>query len=183
MTAWTNKKFTTVGLHSQRLRLEHFVESCICDEYLSWLADPEVMRFSNQRFRQHTVNSARAYVRSFEATPNSFWAIRLVDGQRLIGTMTAYVAEPHLTADMGLLIGDKANWGRGLGLEAWSTLMAHLFERHGMRKITAGTVRPNVGMTRIMERSGMHLEAVRRRQEIVGGVEEDVLYFARFLDR
>ncbi len=183
MTARTITKPAAAGLTSRRLRLEPFDESCICAAHLSWLSDPEVMRFSNQRFGAHTMESVRAYVRSFEGSGHSFWAIRLAGGDRLIGTMTAYVAEPHRTADMGLLIGDKTCWGQGLGLEAWTALMTHLFDARGMRKVTAGTVRPNVGMMRIMERSGMQLEAVRRRQEIVEGVEEDVLHFARFLDR
>lgn len=166
-----------------RLWLEAFDDSCICTDYLSWLNDPEVVRFSNQRFRVHTAETARTFIRSFAGSPNLFLAIRLAEGGRLIGTMTAYIAPPHRTADMGLMIGDRTQWGRGLGLEAWVSLMDHLFSTHGMRKITAGTLRCNAGMKLIMERSGMHLEAVRSRQEIVEGVEEDVLYFARFVDR
>jgi RimJ/RimL family protein N-acetyltransferase len=172
-----------LNLRSRRLRLESFDESCISPEYLAWLNDPDVMRFSNQRFREHTPESARVYVRSFAGSRNLFVGLRLADSGRLIGTMTAYVAEPHATADMGLLIGDRACWGRGYGLEAWTALMSHLFAARAMRKVTAGTVRSNVGMRLIMERSGMQLEAVRSRQEIVEGVEEDVLYFARFVDR
>ncbi len=172
-----------VSLESPRLRLERFDESCVCAEYLSWLNDPQVVRFSNQRFREHTSESARAYARSFAGSPNLFLAIRLADSRRMIGTMTAYIAEPHRTADMGLLIGDRTYWGQGYGLEAWTALMTHLFTQREIRKVTAGTVRPNIGMKRIMERSGMHLEAVRSRQEIVEAVEEDVLYFARFVRR
>jgi [ribosomal protein S5]-alanine N-acetyltransferase len=170
-------------LSSRRLRLETFAESCIDAVYLSWLNDPEVVRFSNQRFRRHTADSALAYLATFEGSENLFLAVRQTESGRLIGTMTAYVARPHGTADMGILIGDRAAWGQGYGLEAWTTLMSHLGAQPGMRKITAGAVRPNVGMMRIMERSGMELEAVRRRQEIVEGLEEDVLYFARFVDR
>jgi [ribosomal protein S5]-alanine N-acetyltransferase len=172
-----------VSLRSRRLRLEPFDESCISAEYLAWLNDPKVVRFSNQRFREHTAESTRAYVRSFAGSCNLFLTIRLAESGRLIGTMTAYAAEPHRTTDMGLLIGDRTQWGQGFGLEAWTMLMGHLFAALGIRKLTAGAVRPNVGMIRIMERSGMHLEAVRSRQEIVEGVEEDVLYFARFVDR
>ena len=84
---------------------------------------------------------------------------------------------------MGLMIGDKTQWRRGFGLEAWTSLMNHLFIARGMRKVTGGTVRPNVGMRMIMERAGMHLEAVRIRQEIVENAAEDVLHYARFVDR
>jgi [ribosomal protein S5]-alanine N-acetyltransferase len=169
-----------VRLLGRRVVLEPFVESAITAEYLQWLNDPLVMRFSNQRFRTHCTESARAYLASFAGTPNLLLAIRLPEGARMIGTMTAYVAAAHGTADMGLMIGDRASWGRGYGLEAWSTLMGHLLGPCGLRKVTGGTVRANRAMSTIMERSGMHLEAVRLRQEVIDGVEEDVLYFARF---
>lgn len=172
----------TVQVLGPRLKLEPFLESSLNPEYLGWLNDPEVTRFSNQRFRTHTPESARSYVASFADTVNLLLAIRLADSGRMIGTISAYVSEPHRTADMGLMIGDRACWGRGYGLEAWSSLMGHLLGPLGLRKVTGGTVRANVGMRTIMERSGMHLEAVRRRQEIVDGVEEDVLYFSRFRD-
>jgi ribosomal-protein-alanine N-acetyltransferase len=52
----------------------------------------------------------------------------------------------------------------------------------GMRKVTAGTLDCNGAMLRLMEKSGMHHEGSRRRQEIVDGREHDILYFARFRD-
>jgi RimJ/RimL family protein N-acetyltransferase len=173
----------TLRLRSSRLLLEPLTESAIGPEYLGWLNDPEVTRFSNQRFRRHTDKNLREYLGSFGAGPNMLLALQLADEGRMIGTMTAYVAEPHGTADMGLMIGDKSLWGRGYGLEAWSTLMAHLLGARGLRKVTGGAVRANAAMCSIMERSGMHLEAVRRRQEIIDGAESDILLFARFRDR
>lgn len=167
------------GVDSPRLLLERFDASCIGADYLGWLNDPVVTRFSNQRFREHTLESSRRYFDSFEGTPNGFYAVKLKADGRLIGTMTAYVATPHLTADMGIMIGDRRCWGGGFGLEAWSSLLTALLEG-GCRKVTGGTLRANVGMCRIMERSGMSLEAVRARQEIVEQREEDVLYYARF---
>jgi ribosomal-protein-alanine N-acetyltransferase len=173
---------TGARLVARRLVLEPFSEAAIGPEYLAWLNDAQVMRFSNQRFRRHTEESARSYLASFSGSDNLLLAIRLAEGGRMIGTMTAYVAVPHGTADMGLMIGERGSWGRGYGLEAWSRLLTHLLGERGLRKVTAGTVRANVGMRIIMERSGMQLEAVRPRQEIIDGAEEDVLHFARYRD-
>jgi [ribosomal protein S5]-alanine N-acetyltransferase len=170
-------------LTTPRLVLRPFADADIDAAYLSWLADPEVTRFSNQRFRTHSESSARAYLDSFAGTPNHFVALTLRSTDRKIGTMTAYVSPQHRTADLGLLIGERSAWGQGYGLEAWTALMEALFAHLELRKITAGTLRPNTGMLKIMERSGMHEEAVRTRQELLAGKEEDVLYFARFATR
>lgn len=170
------------GLTGARTILTPFAESDVTEEYLGWLRDPEVVRFSNQRFRQHDSNTCLKYLRSFDGTENMFLAVRVRGGGKVVGTITAYVSPTHGTADLGILLGDQAYWGRGLGLDAWMTLMSFLFEKRGLRKVTGGTVRCNVGMIKIMERSGMHLEAVRVRQEVIEGEAQDILYFAKFRD-
>lgn len=160
--------------------LRPFRADDITTDYLDWLADPEVVRFSNQRFRTHTRESALEYLNSFTGSGNIFLSIRLAENQRLVGTITAYCSKPHQTADMGLLIGDRGCWGQGVGLDAWSILMDHLLNVCCLRKVTGGTLRCNAGMVKIMERTGMKLEAVRTQQEMVDQVAQDTLYYAKF---
>lgn len=172
--------FPAVGLYGTKVVLRLFDESDITTQYLGWLHDPRVTRFSNQRFRQHSIDSARAYLGSFVGTDNLFLSIRSHDGQRALGTMTAYVARPHRTVDVGILVGETEFWGRGVGQDAWSTLVNWLLEVALIRKVTAGAVAANIGMVKVMTRSAMTLEATRRAQEIVEGRAEDLVYYARF---
>jgi ribosomal-protein-alanine N-acetyltransferase len=162
--------------------LRRFNESCITADYLNWLNDPEVLRFSNQRFRQHARENCLSYLATFNETSNYFLAIYERESGRMIGTMTAYVNENHGTADMGILVGDRAVWGRGMGCDAWCTLLTFLLNVRGLRKVTGGTLACNLGMIKVMERSGMRLEAVREAQEIVEGKPQDALYYAKFRD-
>ena len=167
-------------LSGRKVSLHRFDETCITPEYLSWLNDPKVVCYSNQRFREHTDQTSRAYLAMFNNSPNLFFAIRMCDSLKMVGTMTAYIAQAHDTADMGLMVGDRTRWGKGIGLDAWQTLMAYLLTDRKMRKVSGGTLRCNVGMIRIMERSDMQLEAVRVKQQIVEGEAQDELYFAKF---
>ncbi len=172
----------TPDLAGERVRLRPFTAADITDTYLGWLNDPAVVRFSNQRFRRHDTASARAYLAGFAGGPSHFLLVTEGASGRPLGTLTAHVQPPHGTADMGILIGARDCWGQGYGLEAWRLVMDWLFGKAGLRKLTAGTAAPNLGMQRIAERSGMHLEAVRRRQELIEGVEADILLYARFRD-
>lgn len=160
--------------------LERFGAGDIGEDYLSWLNDPEVVRYSNQRFVRHDGDSARAYLASFDRTDSLLLAIRSAAEGALIGTMTAYRSRQHGTADMGIMIGDRAVWGRGHGEHAWSGLMEWLLQPGGTRKVTAGTLACNRAMIRLMEKSGMTLEGVRKDQEIVAGQAEDIVLYARF---
>lgn len=134
------------------------------------------MKYSNQRFRSHNIETCKAYLSSFKGTDNLFVAIYL--GAEFIGTMTAYVSQTHKTADMGLLIG-AANQGKGLGSDAWVTLMKYLFQA-GARKVTGGTLRCNSAMIKIMLNSSMKPDGVRVAHELVDGKPEDILCFAKF---
>ena len=167
-------------LEGALVRLELFREDDIDQRYIGWLNDPAVVRYSNQRFRAHDQTSCRAYLETFANSPNIFLAIRrLGDGVR-IGTMTAYRNPHHGTADVGIMIGDTACWGGGFGQDSWDTLLGWLLGPGGTRKVTAGTLACNRGMVRLMERSGMELEGVRRGQELVDGEPQDIVLYGKF---
>jgi RimJ/RimL family protein N-acetyltransferase len=163
-------------LQGEQVTLRTFSEANITPAYVGWLSDPQLMRFSNQRFRRHDEASCRAYHASFAGSGNLFIAIYL--GQRFVGTMTVYFTPQHGCADIGLLIGPEGA-GQGLGRDAWGTMLAHLL-RSGVRKVTGGTLRCNQAMVRIMQGCGMQPDGVRVGHEVVDGAAQDILYFARF---
>jgi RimJ/RimL family protein N-acetyltransferase len=163
-------------LKGEVVELRSFAPENLTESYIGWLTDPQLMRFSNQRFRVHNMESCRAYMASFANTDNLFIAI--YHEAVFIGTMTAYRSTAHGTADIGLLIGSGSQ-GKGLGKDAWATLVAHLLAT-GTRKVTGGTLRCNTTMLRIMQSCGMQADGVRVAQELVDGVAQDMLHFAKF---
>lgn len=167
-------------LQGRHVTLVPLVDSDIDARHVGWLNDPEVVRFSNQRFVRHDLASCVAYLRNFDHGPNRYFSIRRRDNGERIGTITAYASVHHGTVDLGLLIGERSAWGQGYGLDAWVTLMQAALATRGVRKVTGGTLACNHGMLRIFERSGMQQEAVRRAQELVDGQPQDIVYHARF---
>ena len=168
------------NLQGVKVVLRKFTESDINDNYISWLNNLDVMRFSNQRFLKHNLESSLQYLSSFDNTNNLFISIRRLSDDSPIVTMTAYISNNHRTADVGILIGDKAVWGLGYGQDAWNTLIKWLFDHNNIRKITAGTLACNHGMIKLIESSGMCYEATRKEQEIVNKQAIDILYYAKF---
>jgi len=169
-------------LSGSKVLLCPFEAADINAEYIGWLNDPEVVKYSNQRFARHTRESCLRYFHSFEGSPNMFISVRRRDNDSAIGTMTAYVSPQHQTVDIGILIGSRAMWGSGLGQDAWNTLINWFIKQSGIRKLTAGAMRCNAGMVKLMKRSGMTLEAIRPAQELLDGVPQDMVYFAKFIE-
>jgi len=169
----------TIKLVGPHVQVVPFEDRHLTEAYLGWLNDPETMRFSENRHRTHTLDTCRAYAESFLGTPHCFWAIE-TDALGHVGNINAYVDEPNRVADVGILVGHRESWGKGIGLEAWMLVCSYLFMERGLRKVTAGTSANNVGMRRIMEKSGMVVDGVRSRHLMIDGQEVDVVYAAIF---
>lgn len=162
------------------VELRIFTKEHITNEYISWLNDADVVRYSNQRFTQHTLQTSLNYLQTFSNTENIFLAVYLKNEARYVGTMRVHFFAAHQVADIGIMIGDRTCWGRGVGGDAWHTLLNWLVDVAGIRKVTGGTLRCNSGMVKIMINSGMKPDGVRVAQNIVDGQAQDAMFFSKF---
>lgn len=165
-------------LSGSKLILSQFKKNDITEEYISWLNNPDVVRYSNQRFVKHNKLSCNKYLESFNNSDNLFFAIKTKDTEETIGTITVYVNNNHGVAEVGILIGKIEQWGKGYGQDAWNTTIDWLVTREDIRKITAGTLSCNKSMIHIIEKSGMKIEGIRNFHEIVDEKVEDIFLFS-----
>ena len=168
-------------IHTLRLRIVPFDEQHLTEDYVSWLNNKDLMRYSEQRHIKHDLNTCRAYLASFTGSPNYFWAIEsVVEPSGMIGTLTAYIDPHNGLADIGILI--APDWARGCGLayEAWIAVMEWLKDNLNIRKITAGTMSVNTSMLHIMKKSGMINDGRWIKHFIFEGKPVDIIYMAWF---
>lgn len=167
-------------LESKELTLRLFAVEDITESYVSWLNNPLVVRYSNQRFRSHSQRSCLEYFNNLQEACALFIAVIHNDSQEMIGTMTAYINPHHATADLGILLGNTQYWGQGYGQLSWQLLLDTVSSHPQIRKVTAGTLSCNKSMLGLMIKSGMVLDGVRHQQEIVEGQAFDIIHYARF---
>jgi RimJ/RimL family protein N-acetyltransferase len=171
-----------VVLGGERLYLRAVQPSDATERYVGWLNDHAVMRFMETPAGGHTVDGLRSYISAMQAKPDTlFLAIVVREGDRHIGNIKlGPVDRRHGTADVALMLGDRACWGRGYATEAIGLVSDHAFGRLGVRKLTAGCYSGNVGSLRAFEKAGYHVEGVRRTQYRCEGELHDGLLLARF---
>ena len=155
----------------------------VTDSYVSWLNAPEINRYLESRFVTHTVESTRAFVASVLASPNSlFLGIKSHQLCRHVGNIKLGPIDPHHeTGDIGILIGDKAAWGKGMATSAIETVCEIARNRLNLRKLTACCCASNAGSQRAFEKVGFVVEGVRRAQYLLDGVPEDQVLMGRVL--
>lgn len=163
-----------------RIHLVPFHQGFITERYVSWLNDPDVVRLSDQRFRKHTLESCKDYFMSYENTPNWFWGIETIEDKQHIGNINAYVDTLHSVADIGIVVGEKEYWGKGIATEAYRLAIDFLFLDIKIRKITVGTLSVNTGMIHVMEKLGLKPDGIRLRHAVFEGQEVDMIHMALF---
>ena len=169
-----------INIETKRLNLLPFTERYLTDRYVSWLNDPEVVQFSEQRHCQHSKKSCADYFLEIKRRDHGFYAICEKETGLHIGNSTISIDLNNQIADIQILIGDRSFWGQGLGAEAFSALVEMLLESSCFRKVTAGTLAKNGAMLKTMEKAGMIVECIREGHYLLNGQPVDVIYGARW---
>ena len=167
-------------LVGRAVRLVVFSDQHLTDAYVDWLNDPDVVRFSENRHRRHSLEGCSAYRRAMLDAGNDFWAIERISDGWHVGNITAYRDRPNRRADVAIMIGDAKARGAGLGREAWRLALDHLLRQGGQAKVTAGTMANNLPMRRLCEGAGMVLEATLARHFLWNGQWVDLVLYGKF---
>lgn len=177
-----------VKLEGRISYLVPFGERHLYDEnYLKWLRDYDVIKTINRLDYVITPVKFEEVKQYYEAVTNSkvdiFWALYYKQEDSFIGTVRISKIDRHAgTADVGILIGDKTKWGKGIATDALYTVCKYLFEELETRKLTAGTMAINPAMIRVFEKLGFKQEGVFRKQDRFEDSYCDHIYLGCFRD-
>lgn len=167
---------------TERFRLIPFEESHISTEYLSWLNDPILMRYSEQRHFTHTSQSARNFLMSFDNSPSRFLACVSKDSKKHFGNVVLTHDIFNNIVDVSIMIGYRDINVKRVGSEIWCFLIDSLITGSGVRKVTAGTMGSNVGMLKLFEESGMEYSSKFVDHFVRDGAFEDLIFYHKFRD-
>lgn len=163
-------------LECEGFRIVPFEERHLTERYVAWLNDPETVRYSEQRHYAHDAVSCRSYFVSMQNNACLFVAIEMHDSELgHVGNMSAAIDHANGSADLSIIIGEKRIWGTGVASKAWVSMIDELLHLYALRRVTAGTMSVNVPMIKLMERSGMQIEAVRPHHFLWEGQEVDLV--------
>lgn len=149
--------------------------------YVDWLHDPEVVRYSDNQYRQFSLEGQRDYVASCLADTGLdlfgiFWQDRHVGNIVIQG-----LNSPHKRGELTYMIGDRASWGHGLASWAIRQLCDKARNHYGLHKICAGCAGDNIGSQKVLLKNGFSLEGTRPQHLYYGGQWQDQLDFGRLL--
>jgi RimJ/RimL family protein N-acetyltransferase len=146
------------------------------------MIDPEVNQYLETRFFEPSVESLRKYVATMRESAHSYLFGIFVRSSGLhVGNIKlGPVSVVHNSAAVGLIIGDKTAWGKGVASEAIGAVSDWGLKVLGLEKLNAGSYQCNAGSIHAFEKNGYRIEGVQRNQvRLANGDRDDVVLLGR----
>lgn len=168
----------TPTISTSRLSLRPLIKGT--PRQVAWLTDPEVVKYSEQRHKPHSLKSQLRFIDTFSGRSH-LWGIFLAATGDHIGNLSAVHDENNNVSDVGILIGEKKCWGLGMGSEAWKAACGWMLDPGcgNIRKLEAGCMRANEAMLKIIRKSGFQEEGERKNHFLLDGAPVGMVLFGR----
>lgn len=169
---------------SSLIRLGPIGEEEIKNNYINWVNEPEVNKYLETRLCSHTIESLTEYVYSINNDPLSYLlGIYLKETGEYVGNIKlGPIDKFHKRSYIGLMIGDKNVWGKGIGTESIRVISNYAFNSLKLRKISAGCYVENIASIKSFKKAGFDIEASLKSHWNYDGRWIDGVILSKFRD-
>ncbi|QQE77070.1 GNAT family N-acetyltransferase [Alicyclobacillus sp. SO9] len=165
-------------IHGKRITLKPFSGEML-RTYYRWRQDDEVMYWATGEPYMSSLIPEQVFIERYETylkgdvrESGMFGVFAEVD--KFIGEVSYRDMDVVKgTCVLGIMIGDKAYWGKGYGTEAVRAMCSFLFQRFQLRRIQLDTWVGNERAIRSYKKVGFQIEGVLRKSTLVKGVPTD----------
>jgi len=158
-----NKLLKKNIIFSKRIFLRNFVKKDITKFYINALNDPQLTKYSRQKYIFHNKSNCINYLNSFKKNKNLFLKIVCKKTNKFIGTTTIYFSGDNMSADIGIFIMNKNFHSLGYATEVYKLLTNFLFDYNfKVKKITAGTSIKNKAMIKVLKKANFKLDKKKK---------------------
>ena len=165
-------------IYGERVRLRA-AEREDLKKFHEWVNDPEVTRGLGLYLPMSMTDEENWFSGTTQRDPNEKpLVIELRTGQawKTIGNSGVFNIEwVNRAGELGILIGEKAEWNKGYGAEAMTLLQRHCFETLNLNRVYLRVYADNVRAVRSYEKAGFVYEGRLREGVYKHGRYDDVI--------
>jgi len=145
------------------------------DLFLRWFNDPEIWSFLLRDRPLGRAEEEEWFANLHKRPEDVLFVIALKDGPAIGSCGLHKVGLPGARAELGIAIGDKEQWNRGLGGEAMDLLCEYGFQVLNLHRLGLDVYAYNARAIRCYERAGFQIEGRRREARFWNGAWHDVV--------
>jgi len=158
-----NLKKKIVKIEGDKIFLKTLSEKDATKEYCSWLNDPEVNKYLETK--SATIAELKKYIREKNNNPNClFLGIFFKKNNKHIGNIKLEPMDfKNLKATLGILIGNKNYWGKGIGNEVMKLLIKYAFSKLNLKEINLGVISENKRAISLFKKVGFKINHIEKK--------------------
>ena len=144
----------------------------------AWFNDPEVTKFQSKGYYPNTPEGQRKYYESLLGSRSDV-VLAIVDraNDLHIGNVGLHgIDEVSRTAVLGIVLGEKSAWGRGIGARSWAAMTRYGFQVLNLHKICATVFEGNNPSLRCALKAGFLKEGRQKKQIYKNGRYVDLIH-------
>ena len=153
-------------------------------EYLKWMNDKEVTKFTEQRFKKHSLLDIKNFVREKNKSKNEFLYgifLKKNNSKTHIGNIKlGPVNFVHKKGQISYFIGEKELWGKGYTTLAIKEIIK-VAKKMGLKKVKACFLEMNIGSKKVLEKNNFKLEGKMKSEIIYEGKRYSEYWFGKIL--
>lgn len=143
-------------MRNNRVLIKPLSETSISEQYLKWMNNPEVLKYTESRWKKYDENDLKIFVHNMNKSQNDYlFGIYTTDTGKHIGNIKiGNVNQYHRFANLGVIIGAKEEWGKGYATEAIKLAVDYAFTQLKLYKIIAGVYVNNFASIKALKKVG-----------------------------
>ena len=178
INSFYSEKFPTLDVDGNFFLREQMIEDT--EAFFEYYTDPEVARYilaSNPKNLAEATAEIHYCRNLFKYKRGIYWTLARKEDDRMVGAVGLYINNQHYRAEICYDLSRKY-WNRGIMTRALQSVLNLCFDRIGINRIEAVTMKQNVASNTVLEKLGFHLEGLMKNYRYYEGRSYDVQMFA-----
>ena len=140
------------------LKLRIIKKCIISQDWIRWLNDKEVTKYSDNRLKKHSKSSQKEFLKK-KLKDKTCILYKIIYEKKPIGIIEiSKINNFHKTCEFTYMIGEKKYWNKGIGTKFITLALKIAFNKLSMVKVNVGIYGNNKGSEKILIKNGFKRE-------------------------
>lgn len=151
------------------------------EEYVQWVNDPEVTKGLATGVYPSGIENLKSYITGVINDPNAImFAVCDLEGVHIGNIKLDRFDHIAKTAELGLMIGNKSYWGKGIGSEMCRLILEYAFKELNLRKVSLTVFSNNPAAIKLYQKLGFEIEGTLKQHVFAEGEFHDKHWMSYF---
>ena len=126
-------------------------------KYLNWLKSYEIMKFTEQNKKKHTIKSTKVFVEEKLLSNYDLLFGIFFKNEHIGNTKLGPIDWEKKEAQVSFFLGEKNFWGQGIMPKVINTILSYAFKSLKLLEIKAGYEKKNLASAKVFEKCGFEI--------------------------